>query len=308
MYVRDLTDEFKTRLENISTRGSTTDDDVEYVNEFIALLARDEWVDCFGLNVDNIRIYVYQLSRIFHVIGKILEKNWRRCQKDNRLSITMIGHGGINTSLMMPCRLYYPTQFLDTITLYQPWGCAIDANVVYGIATHTLEIRNVRYSGRVLPSYTNSSQHSLPTDWNTLPKTRVDIPAPIFYPLTFNEPALNSLRLLATQLQDEADGLVILYINSIGPVPLPLPQVPLYVISNMVSLWGSLYDLTIDFRFAACLTSPNPSQESGFIGNTIYYSSNLRTQPPDVMTNIFNIPQRVRYLQSGLNLFLRSNP
>lgn len=303
-YKTKMKQEFRGLLEQASARGYALEEEAQQIYNFMNASSCSEWQQAFpNTNSQTGTKFAYNIARVCHKIGSIIERYLdENDPQKQHLNITLIGHGRIKPAEMIPCQLYYMTPLLSTITLYSPWGCAIDASVVYGIATDTIQIGNVRYSAPVVPQ--------APLLWNNLPRNPTLTPNVIFSPVLNGEDAHQDLMNLCSLLQGSADGLVISYFSTDLP---PFPEIPLWAFSNAVAICGHWLNVSCTLRIAACLSLEDPSAivqylvPAGYLPNLNQYCQvQMNRIPPAVMTNHFteqdqeiNLP-----LQTMSGLFL----
>ena len=236
----------------------------------------------------NLNEFAFHLARVFRNIKQIIEEELNR-RRRNHLTIILIAHGRIDTRTMVPCHIYYFSQFMQSVTLYPPWGCAIDASVVYGIATNTLMAQNVQYSAPVRPG--------IPASWNILPRELTLTPNVKFTPVLVGEGAHQALLELDALLQTSSDGLVIPYFTGMGNNLLPFPEIPLWVCANVVGMCAHFLNITMDLRIAACLSPENAfttTTAGGYLmGLNQYCQVPMNMIPPAFMTNHLSVAQRI---------------
>ncbi|XP_052786655.1 uncharacterized protein LOC128221970 isoform X2 [Mya arenaria] len=288
-YERYLRKKFRKELEKVAVQKCASDDDAKGILDHIYMHSSNEWQGAFlSLNI-NLNRYAFQIAQVFRIFGRLIEEHLRH-KKEQHVEITLIAHGRINLHALVPSQIYYLTNVLKSVTCFSPWGCAVDANVVYGIATNTIRITNLKYSGPVIPG--------LPGAFNVLPE-RMDLtPNVIFSPVVHGEGAHQALLQLIALLQSPADGLVIPYFTGVGNDLLPFPEIPLWVCSNVVAICGFLLNVTVSLRVAACLSPENGGAITSFLGTdgcdsrlTQYCQVPMNRTPPIAMTNLITSPQ-----------------
>lgn len=240
--------QFRKRLRAISKKGNATLAEADEVYNYLCTFTTSEWQNIHFVNARvDLMNFVFWIARVFHLIYNRVEEYKRTRRPEGELTVILIAHGDINTTLMLPVGLYYPTAYMKAVTLYEPWGCSIDASVVYGIAVNSIRINDVAYTGQV---YRNQTPE-MPTDWNCLPRSEaITIPSPTLYPLAIGEQAF--MELIA--IQQASDGLVLPYFTLNGNDIWPFPEVPLFVITTVLGLIGFLTTTYIKLRVAACLS------------------------------------------------------
>lgn len=264
------------------------------------------WRQAFTQYNCNLNEFVFNIARVFRNIGKAMEDylNENDPQRRRHLNMTLIAHGRIRPEESVPCQIYYMTPILQSVTLYPPWGCAIDASVVYGIATSTLFTGNVTVSANVVPG--------LPLMWNHLPEDLTETPNVLFTPVLHGEGAHQDLLALIALLQGPADGLVIPYFTGVGNDMLPFPELPLWVCSNAIAVCGFLLGVSCSLRVASCLSPENVPRivnhlgANGYLpGLNQYCQVPMNLIPAAFMTNHLTQEQRIiRAIQRIRNLFL----
>ena len=228
-----MKEEFRKLLKEIASRKRATREEIKLVLNYLETCQpSEEWWQAFRKNVRSLRLYVSCMALIFTSLETKVEEQRKKDEeegdKNKFMDITFIAHGEI-TSPKLPCTLYYmssPMNILSpgvkSITLYEPWGCAIDAKAVYGIATDLININNVQYSDLVLPQ--------LPFGFNTLPYDNTLIPMAVFTPVKTDEEVYRELQALATTINATTGRLVIPYFWS--PSDTSLPEIPLWALGS----------------------------------------------------------------------------
>jgi len=298
-----IRDKFRQLLVEISEKGEATDEDTEEVRRWVDLYACKEWKKSFmgNLNLDTFAMNeAFPLARVVHnllsPINKYLEEEDEE-QKDNDLVITVVAHGSINTSLQMPSRFYYMTPSLLSITLYSPWGCAVDASVVHGICTNTINIQNVKYNGDVKPE--------IPAEFNKLPREMDMIPTLKFSPVRVGEDAHVALaRLFQIFNENNLNGILIKYFTGKGENLLPYPEVPLWLFAAAASVCSVFVSRHIRIQVASCLSVDATEQENGMVDCQQYYVVDGTKTPPVTMVNEGSIPEDIAHELASLNEIL----
>ena len=255
-----------------------------------------KWKDTYvhHLDYDN---FTFHLARVFTILYKQFKAHRGKQEDDDRkhITITVISHGGIDVDTNIPCSFYYMNDAMKRVTLYEPWGCAIDASVVYGITTNTIQIPHVRYSGRVRPSEPNT--------WNNLPRCTSPTPNITLTPVKIGEPAYRRLCRLFQVLQGKSDGLVIPYFTGEDQDLLPFPAIPFWVMCCVFALIAAMTRTEVKVRLAACLTVDNVFKVTGHVPCSQYCTVNGSRQPPVMMTSNLALPEELRArLESKLDL------
>lgn len=290
-YQEQINEQFHKLLRKISRAECATEEQKETVWQYIQHYAEEDWKTAFlsGLDYDN---YTFHLARVLHILYKLVKDYQENEDEDDRdhIKITIIAHGNIDINLNIASLFYYLNPVLETVTLYEPWGCTIEAQGVYGITTNSISISNVSYSGEVRPGR--------PTDWNVLPRDFTQIPTTLLTPVKIGEPAHEHLVGIFALLQAKADGLVIPYFTGLGYDLLPFPTVPLWVLCNALALIGIFRKATVSIRVAACLSVQDPSRVSGHVPCSQYCTVDASANPPVMMTNNIGLPyELVRQLR-----------
>lgn len=249
-------------LVTISEQGYATDDEAEDVRKWLESHACPEWKRVFMDKIDMESFAlnsVFPLARVAHNIQKIIQENLDEDDDDDdELIITVIAHGAIDTHMQLPCFFHYMVPTLLSVTLYSPWGCAIDATVVHGIATNTIHIGDVEINGEVRPG--------MPSDWNHLPRDFQLVPTLTFYPVEVGEPCHRALLyLFSVHAASNPNGILIPYFQGEGENLLPYPQIPLWLFCAAVSVCSVFFQKKIRIRVAACLSVDRPERETGFV-------------------------------------------
>ena len=144
-------EEFKILLETISSSNEVNQIVKEEVTSYFCDCEKEEgWSNTFGCHLNSpLDDYFEALARIFKFLNQNIDRNELE-KSEGPIDLTFLAHGQVKNPLL-PCRLFYMNDYVQSITLYEPWGCAIDATAAYGILTGTIRVNNVRYF--VIPIY-----------------------------------------------------------------------------------------------------------------------------------------------------------
>ena len=304
-----MKNEFRELLQEIASKGCPTQGEVQSVWGYLIAFSSDEWRQAFSQYASSREGYVAFLAVLLKfVLANVQQRQEEDEEVDIHMDVTFIAHGTI-VSPKLPCSLHYVRYpevtlspvfpSLKSITLYEPWGCAIDAKVVYGIATGLIEIDNVQYSDEVLP-------HE-PRNFNTLPNNDTLIPMVIFTPVKTNDDAYRQLLEIADILNENRRGRVILYFQSPGT---SLPEIPLCQLTNALDMMSYITGISLNLHVAACLTVNDTDDtsltwEHPELGRRVVNCDQYYTVPvtptTTVMTCNLTIPQRLRGLLATLD-------
>ena len=303
--------EFRKLLEKIDGRKRPTREEATLVLNYLEIFQpSEEWWQAFRESEYPLEFYVSYMALIFNALETKVEEQKKKDEEegmDGFMDITFIAHGEI-TSPKLPCTLYYMSSPMNTessgvksITLYEPWGCAIDAKAAYCIATDRIDISDVQYSDFVLP-------HP-PVSFNTLPYGNIPIPMVVFTPIKTDEEVYRDLQALATTINATTGRLVIPYFLS--PSDTSLPVIPLWALTNDLDVIGRLLDIRINVRVAACLTICDQSVVRQVYPNVRrlvvdcdQYCTVPVTQPPALMNCTLHIPAQYGGLMATLDRLL----
>lgn len=244
---RSLKSELQKCLERISREGRVSDQEsAKVIDYLVACEIKDSWGQVFNdIDVDG-PDYVHSMARAFTFlrpkIKEYLEQVKEEQKGDRIIDLTFLAHGEVQ-SPMLPCAAHYLSDRVDSITLYEPWGCALHASAAYGIATGNISPEMVSYTDVVLPAK--------PSDWNTLPKDYTYIPEVVFNRVSRTESAYKMLIHLSNVLKGKARGLFIPYFQP--PNVTDLQEIRLWVLSNAVALLGWILNKRFRIHIAACL-------------------------------------------------------
>ncbi|XP_052801769.1 uncharacterized protein LOC128232319 [Mya arenaria] len=292
---------FRTLLETVALQDSATDEQAKVIARFIRNHSSSEWWSAFlSLDVD-LQEFAFKIANVFLNFIKLIEnyqkedeqkkkkkKERRRIRKMRpeklpHLNITLIAHGGIDPRVNYPSRMYYMTPAMKSVRCYSPWGCVINAPVVYGIATNKIEIDTCRFSGPVVPN--------IPISFNTLPDNMDLTPMVMLRPVTIGEDAYQALMDLARVLRYPVDGLVIPYVTVHG---VHLPDIPLWLCISVLGMAALVLRTTVSVRVAACLSPMNINAIARLLepngcypGLTQYCQVPMNRWPPIYMTTSF---------------------
>ena len=294
-YEQMINEHFRELLEKISDDGYATREEKEEVWQFIQRYADPDWKDTFlsHLDYDN---FTFHLARVLSILYNRVKKYQEEEEEEDEVNITVISHGGIDVRVSIPCAFYYMNRMLKKVKLFEPWGCAIDASVVYGITTDSIRIGYVRYTGEVLPSR--------PSKWNKLPKNAELTPNITLTPVKIGEPAYRELMHLFAVLQGSSDGLVIPYFTGPGQDFLPFPTIPFWVLCNAFALIAAMTGTMINVRLAACLSVEDRSSVTGHVPCSQYCTVDGSVYPPVKMTSTLGLPEELQGQLNILNRFL----
>ena len=299
-YEKTINEHFRNLLERISNNGSATESEKEEVWQHVQRFADPDWKEAF-LSHLNYDFYTFHLARVFSILyNKVKEYQDEEDddeEEERQLNVTVISHGGIDVNVSIPCSFYYVNRMLTKVTLYEPWGCAIVASVVYGITTNTIETSHVRYTGEVRPA--------TPSSWNELPRNGEQTPNITLTPVTIGEPAYQELMYLFAVLQGSSDGLVIPYFTGPGQQDLlPFPAIPFWVFCNVLALIAAMTRTKITIRLAACLTVTDRSTVTGHVPCSQYCTVDGSVDPPVKMISTLGLPVELEGRLNRLNEFL----
>ena len=244
---RSLKSELQNLLEKISCEGRLSLQESAKVFELLAVCeTRDSWCQVFNDIVADPRDYVYSMARAFTFLRRKIEEYVEQVKEEQKgdriIDLTFLAHGEVQ-SPMLPSALHYLSDRVDSITLYQPWGCALHASAAYGIATGNISPEMVSYTDVVLPAK--------PSDWNTLPKDYTYIPEVVFNRVRTTESVYQMLIHLFNVRKGSTRGLVIPYFQP--PMVTDLPEIALWALSNAVALLGCILNKRFRIHIAACL-------------------------------------------------------
>ena len=307
--------EFRRLLQEIASRGHPTREEVKLVWYYLQMCSSENWRQAFGQYVGSPTLYVSSLATIFNVVYTKVQEQQRKDEEEKTVNdfmdVTFIAHGTIMNP-KLPCTLYYMKSPLDTvlpyasgvnsINLYEPWGCAIDASVVYGIATGLIDTNTVQYTDVVLPS--------IPSSFNKLPNDNTHIPIVVFTHVRTDEGAYQQLMELSTAINAKPRGLVIPYFQS--PFDTDLPEIPLWALCNVLDVTGFLTSISINIHVAACFTTRDASLVRVDSGRLVVDCDQYCTvpvsldpkEPPTIMTCTLSIPQQLSGLMATLDRVL----
>ena len=216
---------------------------------------RDSWCQAFEDIDGDWRVYVHSIACAFVFMRKKYLQAEEKQKGAHIIDLTFLAHGQVQ-SPMLPCSVHYLNDRVQSITLYEPWGCALHFSAAYGILTGNISPDKVSYTGNVLPAK--------PSEWNTLPKDYTQIPEVVFNGVSTTESVFEILNHLFDVLQGSVRGLVIPYFQPEGATD--VPEIPLWALTNAVGLLGWIYDKRFRIHIAACLL---PSSRAS-LTNEIY--------------------------------------
>ena len=268
-----LKEEFKILLDNISsTKEMTNEEASEVIHWLLSLCYLDEsWIRTFCEQVKDEKDYVAALKYTTNFLEKPISQYIKDQNGDitDLIDLTFLAHGKIKGPLV-PCSLYHMNDHVRSITLYEPWGCALHATAAYGILTGTINVDMVRYL--LIPiylniylniylfiylfflRYTDTVLPATPTDWNTLPRDDTLIPQVFFSHECDDGPAWEMLRELLRRFGGNPRGLIIPYFRVPGEPA--LPEIQLWALCHSVGILGWRFKKHFRIHVAACLT-PN---------------------------------------------------
>ena len=230
----------------------------------------EDWKECIS-RLENPTLVVQSVTYVVCHLYSCIKKEEEKI-RDGKLNIIFIAHGSVSTELY-PSQLYYLNRRLKNIRMYSPWGCSVDASVVYGIATGLLKPKN-RYfhfdPQNILPCYYED-------EFNNLPRSGAGIPTPRFSKIKKGDEAYGALCALHNELKVETNDLIITFCDD----TIPLPEVPLCVVTNALALIGHVGKLDIDFQYASCLSWKDGTSE--IIWNPAQYCF-IGRQPSHLMS------------------------
>ena len=143
-----LKEEFKILLDNISsTKEMTNEEASEVIYRLQSLCDLDEsWIRTFCEQVKDVKDYVAALNYTTNFLKQHISLYIEDHNGDitDLIDLTFLAHGKVKDPLV-PCSLYHLNDHVESITLYEPWGCALHATAAYGILTGTINVGMVRY-------------------------------------------------------------------------------------------------------------------------------------------------------------------
>ena len=287
----------------ISYNGHATEEQTQAVVSQLEKHASHEFRNCFQQSEQKQK-FVFHLSRICILLEQQIREEVERNLENNVINVTLISHGNISMPFI-PSQLHLLSLRVPTVTLYAPWGCAINAGVVYGIATGNIDPSRMIYScpdSEILPSRRNS--------WNDLSEITGQIPSVHLAPLAIGEGALHELQILCNALAFETKGLVIPYFTGNEGTNLGFPEVPLWVVCCAIGLLCAISQKYCRIHVACCLSVSGDfniglvDPETNHVRQTVYCTVPVK-DPPHVMRNGTEILwQHMHRFQALLEPFL----
>lgn len=293
------------RIALIPSVDGISDRDCALVKQYLFLCeTRDSWCQVFEDIVGDCRVYVQSIARAFVFMRQKYLEAEEKQKGAHVIDLTFLAHGQVQ-SPMLPCSVHYLNDRVQSITLYEPWGCALHASAAYGILTGNISTDKVSYTDNVLPAR--------PSEWNTLPKDYTQIPEVVFNGVNTKESVFEILKHLFAVLQGSVRGLVIPYFQPEGATD--VPEIPLWALTNAVGLLGWIFDKRFRIHIAACLLPNSRTSLTHEIykypGNTIncrqYCVVPINPSPGGVVTMKipeFDIPENVQQAFAVLNALL----
>ena len=231
------------RIAAIPSVHEISERDCALVKQYLLVCeTRESWCQVFEDIIGDCRVYVQSIARAFVLMKQKYVEAEEKQQGAHIIDLTFLAHGQVQ-SPMLPCSVHYLNDRVRSITLYEPWGCALHASAAYGILTGKISPDKVSYTDNVLPAK--------PSEWNTLPKDYTEIPEVVFNRGSTNEGVFKMLNHLFDELQGSVRGLVIPYFQPEGAIE--LPEIPLWALTNAVGLLGWICDKRFRIHIAACL-------------------------------------------------------
>lgn len=293
------------RIALIPSVDGISDRDCALVKQYLFLCeTRDSWCQVFEDIVGDCGVYVQSIARAFVFMRQKYLEAEEKQKGAHVIDLTFLAHGQVQ-SPMLPCSVHYLNDRVQSITLYEPWGCALHASAAYGILTGNISTDKVSYTDNVLPAR--------PSEWNTLPKDYTQIPEVVFNGVNTKESVFEILKHLFAVLQGSVRGLVIPYFQPEGATD--VPEIPLWALTNAVGLLGWIFDKRFRIHIAACLLPNSRTSLTHEIykypGNTIncrqYCVVPINPSPGGVVTMKipeFDIPENVQQAFAVLNALL----
>lgn len=293
------------RIALIPSVDGISDRDCALVKQYLFVCeTRDSWCQVFEDIVGDCRVYVQSIARAFVFMRQKYLEGEEKQKGAHIIDLTFLAHGQVQ-SPMLPCSVHYLNDRVQSITLYEPWGCALHFSAAYGILTGNISPDKVSYTGNVLPAK--------PSEWNTLPKDYTQIPEVVFNRVSTDESALKMLNHLFDVLPGGVRGLVIPYFQPEGATD--LREIPLWALTNAVGLLGWICDKRFRIHIAACLLPNSRTSLTHEIykypGHTIncrqYCVVPINPSPGGVVTMKipeFDIPENVQQASAVLNALL----
>lgn len=242
-----LKQQFQNLLKKISAKANVDEADVDETREYLNMCARsDSWTYAMVLRTKSGEDFVRDLAEIFTLVKEKIEEDHeqRMDVTDEVRDLTFVAHGEVRQPLH-PSLLNYMNGHIDSVILYVPWGCCLDASAAWGIATNTITRDRVEYTppDMVFPDS--------PSTWNILPKQdNTRIPDVVFTPIQANESVYQELCCISRMIQKPLSGLVLVFEPG---TPLPLGEIKLWVLCAAVALSAWIFDLKFRIHIASCL-------------------------------------------------------
>ena len=217
------------------------------------------------------------VGRLYNAI-KIKIKEKIKNKKDfPYYQLVIVSHGRISLCHDEILRTTLGT--LTDIVFYSPWGCTVDALVVHGIATGTIEPRHRMFNG-------TSNAASVPLTFNRL-STRPNGPIPLvdLSPLKPDDGGKVLLNRWKTLVKDTEGVLVIPIEQHEYP---DVPSIPLWLMAGICAVVGLTLEKTFTYHHAACLSrSPHYAElVKGFDAQYCHTTDNYQ----DVLMSAPDIP------------------
>lgn len=178
---------------------------------------------------------------------ELKEEIQRRLNQREDVDIVFCGHGSIIGDIRYPAGCLTLLSTIEDVVLYSPWNCAVNAKVVYGIATGAIQPSNRAF----IPEHNRPP--TLPPRWNSMRNARTQqIPEIMFKPVGQEERAWQDFLSLGTVIG--RNRIFLPYVRPADADPLFFPETPFFVLTLALSVVLMVFtDVKATIHLAACL-------------------------------------------------------
>ncbi|XP_073349711.1 uncharacterized protein [Pagrus major] len=192
-------------------------------------------------------------------MGKFLIEELKKKKEIDRRDIDIIfaAHGEIG-SFMLPASCLMPLPSIRDVVLYSPWNCAINADVVYGVATGSIQPQHRGFfcmpQRCPVPDYFHQPTN-LPNRWNSMRAAEGSrIPNISVSPLKEpQDPAWNGVVFLQDRFGAPGRNRVLIPFTRQGWMG-SFEKIPFLVVTLVLSAVLEAFDCRATIHLAACLS------------------------------------------------------
>ncbi|XP_020916937.1 uncharacterized protein LOC110254303 [Exaiptasia diaphana] len=241
-----VADALDCHLERISCNNEISDQDIVELEQLLADAGAGTWNNALCEYGIDKRSLLFAIARVFSFLKPKLEEYERmnNLTRSDIVDVTFLAHGGVSDPLL-PCRVHFLNdEQIESVILYIPWGCKLDASAAYGIATGTITTTNVNFIGLL-------NEDKRLRCWNNLPMDGTEIPNIVFTRVSLDEVVIQQLQQIDSAFRRGVRGVFVPFL----PEETNLNEIPLSILCIAVALCAYLKKVPWKYRIhiASCL-------------------------------------------------------